>query len=85
MPKKAISNLTIIAIIGSVILIIIFLTMTLSFSKRVKTTDDTSSVNKCRLPGTNNYCCEPYSSNEINQKAGGWSDCSEPNNACCVG
>ncbi|MFH1323879.1 MAG: hypothetical protein ABIH64_01390, partial [Nanoarchaeota archaeon] len=61
MSKQAISNLTIIALIGSVILIIIFLLMTIGFSKRVKTTDETASVNKCRLPGTNNYCCETYS------------------------
>ena len=85
MPKKSISNLSIIAIIASVILIIIFLTMALSFSKKVKTTDEIASVNKCKLPGTNNYCCEPYSDNVITPKKGGWSDCSEPLNACCIG
>lgn len=83
--KKAISNTTIISIIGLVVIGLIFLLLINSFSKRVNIADESSSVNKCKLAGTNNLCCEPYSANEITPKAGGWSDCKEPLSSCCVG
>jgi len=85
MYKKAISNTTILSIIAVIIIAIIFLLLTTNFSKKVEKTEETSSVNTCKLPGTNNYCCEPYSANEITPKEGGWSDCKEPESACCVG
>lgn len=85
MSEQSASNLTIIAIIAVIVIIIIFLLLTLSFSKRIEKTDESSSVNKCKLSGTTNYCCEPYSGNEIPPKEGGWQDCEEPKSACCVG
>lgn len=85
MPRKAVSNPAILSIIALVVIAIIFLLLITNFSKKVKTTEEISSINKCKLPGTNNYCCEPYSGNEITPKEGGWSDCQEPKSACCVG
>ena len=83
--KKSVSNTAIISIIALVVIIIIFLLLVFGFSKNVKKTDESSSVNTCKLKGTNNYCCEPYSGDEIPQKEGGWKDCEKPKSACCVG
>ncbi len=64
MEKKAVSNLTIISIITIIVIVAIFLILTSNFSERVEKTDESAVVNRCKLPGTNNYCCEPYSGNE---------------------
>lgn len=85
MHKKSISNTTILSIIAIIIIAMIFLFLIKSFSKRVEKTEEASSINKCKLPGTNNYCCEPYSADEITPKKGGWVDCEKPLSACCIG
>ena len=85
MFKKAVSKTTIISIIVFIIIVVIFFSLIEGFSKRIGKTEEASSINKCKLPGTINYCCELYSGNEIPPKKGGWSDCKEPLSSCCTG
>ncbi len=83
--KKAMSNVTIIAIIVIVVLGIIFLLLAKSFSQEVEKTDESSSVYTCKLAGTTNKCCLPSDDNVIPANKGKWKDCQEPETACCVG
>ncbi|MBW2974309.1 hypothetical protein KY366_01195 [Candidatus Woesearchaeota archaeon] len=85
MHKKAVSKTTVLSLITIMIIALIFYSLFSGFSKKVEKTEQTSSVGLCRLSGTTNYCCEPYSPNEITPKESGWKDCEEPESACCIG
>ncbi|MBW2988959.1 hypothetical protein KY358_01435 [Candidatus Woesearchaeota archaeon] len=85
MDNRGVSKTTIFSIVVLVIVAVLIFSWMANFEENVKKTEQSSSVNVCRISGTTNYCCKPYSGNEITPKEGGWSDCDEPESACCVG